>query len=251
VGRDSLWVVTLETTLGTHSGHRTISATSCEGLANATALIVALMIDPDAVAAHSRSAEQPAPTPPPGPARPIAPPASPRRTTFGFAGLGAAGHLGVLPSADLGISASLGITGPFWRVELRGVYDPRVVQSEAMPDPPRAFGRFRLYTGVLVGCLTLERAALDFGPCVDFEFGALHGEGVAAPFTYPKTTPWFGLGAGGVVAFRASRWLVFPVHVDAVVPLLRPRFTFDGAETPIFRSAVVGGRLTASVEVQF
>jgi hypothetical protein len=50
------WFVTLDTESKTASGHRTIEAVTCQGLANATALIVALMIDPDAVAAHSGKA---------------------------------------------------------------------------------------------------------------------------------------------------------------------------------------------------
>jgi len=251
VEHDSLWLVTLETTLAARNGHRTISATSCQGLANATALIVALMIDPDAVAAHSREPEAVRPTVT-APAEPAAPPPVPRsRTTSVLAGIGAAGNLGVLPSPDLGISASLGLAGPFWRVEVRAGYDPRTVQSATMAEPAGAFGRFRLYPGALLGCLVLKRAAWDLGLCLDFEFGAIHGQGFGPPSTSSKTKPWFGLGAGGVVAFRANRWLVFPAHLDAVVPLWRPRFTFDGAETPIFRSAVVGGRLTAGVEAQF
>jgi hypothetical protein len=251
VGHESRWLVTLETTLATRSGHRTISATSCQGLANATALIVALMIDPDAVAAHSRSPEKeplaPAPVvePAPSPARPNAP----ARKTFLLAGLGATGHWGVLPSPDLGVDASVGVMGSFWRVELRALYSPRAVHSQAMSDPPGAFGRFRLVTGTLAGCLTFKRAGLDFGPCLDFEAGVVQGEGLVAPITSSKTMPWLALGAGAVVVFKANRWLGFPVHVDAVVPVWRPRFNFD--ETPIFRSAVVGGRLTAGVEAQF
>jgi hypothetical protein len=250
VEHESHWLVTLETTLGTRSGHRTISASSCQGLANATALIVALMIDPDAVAAHSHPPEgEPlAPAPGPEPAPSMALPSAP--ATF-LAGLGAAGHWGVLPSPDLGMNASVGVMGSFWRVEVLASYGPRAVHSQAMSDPPGAFGRFRLYTGGLAGCLALKRAALELGPCLDFEVGVVQGEGLAAPVTSSKTTPWLALGAGAFVAFKANRWLGFPVHIDAVVPLWRPRFTFDGAETPIFRSAIVGGRATAGVEVQF
>jgi hypothetical protein len=65
VERGSHWLVTLETTSKTASGHRTIEAATCQGLANATTLIVALLIDPDAVAAHTGKSQDSEPQPPP------------------------------------------------------------------------------------------------------------------------------------------------------------------------------------------
>lgn len=63
VERGSHWLVTLETTSKTARGHRTIEAATCQGLANATALIVALLIDPDAVAAHTGKSQDSEPQP--------------------------------------------------------------------------------------------------------------------------------------------------------------------------------------------
>jgi hypothetical protein len=252
VGHEALWLVTLDTTSGTTSGHRTISAASCEGLANATALIVALMIDPTAVAARSLKTEKLEPPPPPPSKSPESlaiPPA--QRTTKGLAGVGAVGSLGALPSADLGIGVALGLAGLRWRVELRAAYSPRWVKSATMSDPTGAYGRFHLFTGMLAGCLTLRQPAFDWGPCVDFESGVVNGEGVGATVTSSRTTAWLGLGGGGFLAFRASQWLRFPVHIDAIVPLWRPDFTFRNIDNPIFRAWAVGGRMTAGVEVQF
>ena len=77
------WLVTLETRSGTVTGHRTIEAVTCQALGSATALIEALIIDPDAVAAHAQKAKAPEPGPPPrtvsAPVRRASPAARPIR----------------------------------------------------------------------------------------------------------------------------------------------------------------------------
>jgi len=65
VERRELWLVTLDTLAGGTAGHRTLESATCEGLASATALIVALIIDPDAVAAHAKPTPDATPAPPP------------------------------------------------------------------------------------------------------------------------------------------------------------------------------------------
>ena len=251
VERGSLWVVTLETTSKTASGRRTIEAATCQGLANATAFIVALLIDPDAVAARTGKSQghEPPPPPPPAPAEPA--PVLRARATYGLLGAAAAGNLGVLPSPDLGFSASVGIVRPRWRIEARAAYHPRQVQSDALANPPGAYGRFSFIAGTLAGCMTFSRPVLEIGPCADAEFGAVHGEGIGATHTTSHTSPWVGVGAGGFLAIKATRWLTFPVHADAIFPLWRPHFVFENVQAPIFRSAPVGGRLTAGVELRF
>ena len=52
--RGRAWSVTITTHHAGQTGQRSIEASSCEELAKATSLILALMIDPDAVAAHAR-----------------------------------------------------------------------------------------------------------------------------------------------------------------------------------------------------
>lgn len=257
VEHNDLWSVTLETSSGTANGRRTLSATTCEGLANATALIVALIIDPNAVAVHSakteEKAEKPAPKvePPPPPSPVSVPTVPPSRTVKVLAGVGGTGSLGALPSPDLGIGGGLGLSGSLWRMEARVAYSSRWVKSPTMSDPQGAYGRFRLLAATLAGCLISHRSALDWGACVDFESGVVQGEGVGVTMNSAKTTPWLALGAGGFLALRANQWLLFPLHVDAMIPLWRPDFTFHRVETPIFRAWAVGGRMTAGVEFQF
>jgi len=264
VERGVLWFVTLETASKTASGHRTIEAATCRGLANATALIVALMIDPDAVAARTGKAEGEE-TPPPAPPVPMArlPAPTPMRSsaelgnpiaraTYGLLGVAAAGNLGVMPSPDVGGSASVGVIRPRWRGEARAAYGFRQVQSASLADPSGAYGRFSFLAGTLAGCMTFYLPNLEMGPCASAEVGVVRGQGFRTSRTSSKDAPWIALGAGGWLAIRASPWLYFPIHVDAVFPLWRPRYVFVGdVSTPIFQSWFVGGRLTAGVELRF
>ena len=254
VERGALWFVTLETASKTTSGHRTIEAATCQGLANATALIVALMIDPDAVAARTGRAkdeEPPAQSPArvPAPTQPGADPGT--RETHGLLGVAAVGTLGVVPSLDVGGSASVGVVRSRWRVEGRAAYGLRRVRSETVPDASDAYGRFAFVAGTLAGCRTFLWSGLDLGPCASAELGAVHGEGHGASQTTSKYTPWVALGAGGFLAIRANAWLYFPIHADVVFPLWRPHYVFSNVPTPIFQSWFVGGRLTAGVELRF
>jgi hypothetical protein len=252
------WFVTLETESKTASGHRTIEAVTCQGLANATALIVALMIDPDAVAARSGKAQgDEPPSVPPAPSAPVpvqlhaAPDARSARATFLLAGAAAAGSAGVLPSPDVGASISVGVLGPRWRVEARAAYGPRRVQSGTLADPPGAYGRFSFLAGTLAGCMTFLPSRFELGPCASVEVGALRGQGFRVTQTTSNTSPWFGLGIGGWAAIRANAWLYFPIHADAVFPLWRPNYVFQNVPTPVFQSWFMGLRLTAGVELRF
>ena len=258
VERGSMWSVTLETASKTASGHRTIEAATCQGLANATALIVALMIDPDAVAlrtstAKGEEAQLPSrPVPTPAQTEPVAESGHPGTwISHGLLGVAAAGSLGVLPSPDVGGSASVGVLGSRWRVEARAVYGLRRPQSEALADPPGAYGRFSFIAGTLAGCRAFLGPRLEMGPCASAEAGAVRGQGFGPLQTTTKDTPWFAVGAGGFLAIQANAWLYFPIHADVVFPLWRPYYVFSNVPTPIFRSWFAGGRLTAGVEVRF
>lgn len=250
VEQGALWLVTIDTRTAASNGRRTLEATTCQGLANATALIVALMIDPDAVAAHRESEPSPPPIPPPAPV-PVAPAPRPARTTFGFVGIAAAGNLGGLPAADAAPAAVLGLVRGGWRGELRFAYGLRGVSSAPLPAADGAHGKFRFYASTLVGCYVVARASVELGPCVAGEVGWVHGEGVDADRPAADNTPWLALGAGGLLAVRATPWLRFPVHVDGMVPLWRPQYVLRIIDAPVFRSRPVGGRVTIGVEAQF
>jgi len=202
------------------------------------------------VAARAGKVKEPSPSPAAVPET-APPPLRAERDTFGLAGIVGAGNVGVLPAPDVGIGVEIGLVRRQWRAELRATYGLRNLRSDSLAAASGSYGRFRFFAGTLAGCWMMLRSAVDMGTCAEAEFGAVHGEGVGPIEVASQYTPWFGLGAGGVVIVKATSWLHFPLHADAVVPLWRPNFTFRYVDSPIFRAWPVGGRLTAGVEVQF
>jgi hypothetical protein len=247
VAHGQTWSLAIETELAGQPGRRSIEAASCQDLADATALIIALMIDPNAVAAH---AAQPRPVPPPAPSDPA--PQKERRVAY-FVGIHAAGSYGTLPSVDAGLGGGVGLAGRRWRVELRGTYGLRRDQRVTAPSPapPDSYGRFNFAAAALAGCVNLGREDLAFGPCADAEVGMLSAKGFNVSEGFSAQTLWLALGAGAYAAIPLGPHLSLPLHLDVVAPLLRPEFVFRNVPTRVFRAPVVGGRASAGVELHF
>jgi hypothetical protein len=225
-------------------GHRRwLESPSCAGLAEATALIVALMIDPNAIAAGSQ------------PAHPVAPPGTPANRnvhpmSFGIGVLGVAG-LGILPGLDAGIGGSMALLHGAWRFDLRASYGLRRDRIVTVSSPPAAYGKFN-YTGVVAGvCRNFARLWVDLGACADVEFGLVSAEGRNVTQESSATTPWFGLGPGGYLAIRAGRRISFPLRAALIVPITRPEFVISPAEQRVYRVAPLSGNVSLGAEFRF
>jgi hypothetical protein len=249
VAQGQTWSLAIETELAGQPGRRSIEAASCQDLADATALIIALMIDPNAVAAHAPQS-RPVPAPPPEPNDPA--PQKERRVAY-LVGIHAAGSYGTLPSVDAGLGGGVGLAGRRWRVELRGTYGLRRDQRVTAPSPAPAdsYGRFNFVAAALAGCLNLGRENLAVGPCADAEVGMLSAKGFGVSEGFSTQTLWLALGAGAYAAIPLGPHLSLPLHLDVVAPLLRPEFVFRNVPTRVFRAPVVGGRISAGIEFHF
>jgi len=247
VAQAQTWSLAIETELAGRPGQRSIEAASCQDLADATALIIALMIDPNAVAAH---ATPPRPAPPPASSDPTT--QEERRVAY-LVGIHAAGSYGTLPSIDAGLGGGVGLAGRRWRVELRGTYGLRRDQRVTAPSPapPDSYGRFNFAAAALAGCVNFGREGLAFGPCADAEVGMLSAKGVGVSEGFSAQTLWLAMGAGAYAAIPLGPHLSLPLHLDVVAPLLRPEFVFRNVPTRVFRAPVVGGRISAGVEFHF
>jgi hypothetical protein len=286
VTHGAAWTVTLETELAGRRGQRSIEAASCAALADATALIVALMVDPDAVL-RARAAEvapeertpsgQPSETraaaAPPATTPTSSPPAPPpsslvsasltapvpasraKRSVDFLVGGFAAGSYGVLPLLDAGMGLGLGVEGSWWRVELRGTYGLRRDQVASAAAPPGAYGRFEVSSANGLGCLRLQGTGhgtkVAFGPCVSVEAGLVSAEGHGTSETTSAATPWFAAGAGAFAAVPLGARVSVPLHVDALASFVRPDFVFRNVEGVVFRAPLLGLRATVGVEVHF
>ena len=76
-------------------------------------------------------------------------------------------------------------------------------------------------------------------------------EGVGAAQNESHTRLWLGAGAGAMVDVRVTRAVFLVAHVDAIVPILRPNYTFNNVDASIFRPWPVGFRLSAALEWRF
>jgi len=251
VSRGQAWSVAISTRHAGQTGQRTLEASSCPELAKATALILALMIDPDAVAAHARD-PQVEPPPEPEPITSVPPPAKQPSVPLDFlAALHAQGSVGTLPGLDLGAGLGLGVSGPRWRIELRGTYGLRRDQVANATTPPGAYGQFNFLAASFAGCFNLGDAAVAFGPCADAEVGQVSAKGFGSSVGYSAQNTWLALGAGGYLAIALGPHLAIPVHLDILAPLRRPEYIIKEVDGRVYQAPSVGGRFQAGIELRF
>ena len=242
VSHGPLWSADLITQHAGQTGHRRIEAPSCKAAADAIALIVALLIDPDAVAAN---AEAPEPEPPSIPE----PPKSNRREMQLLVGVHAQGRIGTLPGADLGLGLGLGLAGAHWRTDLRWSYGLRRDQVASLPSG--ASGRFNIAAGSVTECFNMGQGKLGFGPCAALEAGRVSANGFGATAGYSRHSLWLALGGGGFLSLAMGQHLHASIEMDVVAPLYRPDYVFQDVPGVVFRAPAVGGRALAELSAHY
>jgi hypothetical protein len=194
------WTLRLDTTVDDAVGHRNLEGDSCWAVANATALVLALTIDPNAAA-------RALPTPPPDTSPPPSPPAAetivavvarpseePPRQLFLRAFGGAVVALLPEPAPVGGLAA--GIRRMWFDAELSTLAS---LETRAQaPDRPGAGGYFRLLAFGVRGCArtTAVASPIAFRLCAGGEIERItaRGFGVDLPGSGAATLA-AGLGA--------------------------------------------------------
>lgn len=273
--------VTLVTTGADVAGRRTFEAETCRELASASALILAITVNPQLSSGPLEPAPPPNPEPTtPGseaandaPAPPTAPPALPDRSSatkapapyapsgsrkhFG-ASVAFAGDIGSLPSADGGVEAALawvGGSGERIRVEAAG----RLFLSSKKEGSTNAGADFRsLGAGVRGGYALLKTDGAQVGPLLGVELDHIEAAGFGGTTSFdPNAT--FLCGSAGVLAvwspFRGVPSFALRLSVEAVVPLERPEFVVrepaPTSATTVHQPAIVAGRAALGMEMFF
>jgi hypothetical protein len=286
---DGIWTVKLTTDRDGAVGERSLEADACRSLADATALVVALTIDPAhvAIAGLERSDSPPdasAPVPqaplpptsalPPLPAPPPAPMVHPAvalrsadrpmarestRLPLRFALIPAiAGDLGTLPHIAYGFTLAGSVLVGRFRGEAYGSYWPSQTAAGPVGTPPGEGGSIELFDGGTRACFSVtdERPPahrLELSPCAGFEAGALHGKGVNLAPSLTATGLWLALTLDARAVVRLSRSLGVALDLGAAVPLRRDAFTFGaGSGAPVFHQAYfIEGRAWLGPELRF
>jgi hypothetical protein len=260
---DRRWSGTIETRLGTTRGIRTIGTESCRAVADATALIIALMIDPEAVAA--RASALPSPPPPPRPVMRATPaandtavsraPPPPRRGLTPRLSLGPtiAVDMGTLPRPAYVAGARVGVKVGRSALEL-GVLASGSASGTVSNATPPAGGSFHFLLASLSACPALAVGQFDVGACAEIEGVEVKGTGFGVTSQYENDARWLALGAGAVARLRINPHVAIPFRIDAVAPLGHPTFFLKGvpeAQGRIYSPSRVAGRALLAVDIDF
>ncbi len=259
VSRDDqgAWQVHLETPGEGTTRVREIHGASCAAIADATALILALMIDPAAVAAappapveakappiEVRSSPIETPRPPVEAQRAPVPVTPTSFRVSALAGLDTAS----LPA----LAATLALRGSFvygaQRFELGAEYRP--ARAGTVATRPTTGGDVDLFTGAVATCRHFGGGVFEIGPCLGFELGRLHASGFGVSSPGEGSTLWAAIDAGGVLNLRLASRLALVLRLGAAVPLLRPSFVLENVG-PVFRPPAVAARGESGVELIF
>jgi hypothetical protein len=236
VTHDEAWSVVLETVSRSGRYQRTLHAQTCRGLADATALILALAVNPDAVA-RTQAASPAAAAPPEHVHVSLALPLS----------LSA----GMLPEPDYAVGAGVVATAGAARVEL-SIHDWLHTATATAAGSP-AGGTFRLVSGTLYGCGAPRFGRFDAGGCALLDAGRFDAAAVDVSRSTPASALWLAAGAGGFAAASLDAggvWSI-PLHLDVLVPLLRPAFVVQNVGPSVYRPPPIAGRASLGVALRF
>ncbi len=255
---------------------RTVSSGTCVEVTKALALVVALILDPDAeTGPEPQAAPVPAPVPdddrPPAPVSelPPVPPARrprPERPSPGrpevrrpvelsagadLAMTGAIGP-GIVPRGEVFVDAAFMRAGEEPRRGLAFAPSLRVgtgfgATSKRLAGGSHAYwwaGGTALLCPVRVGL----PGTLRLVPCGGMEVGALHGSTRGLPNGASSTGLWLAPVARAGLEWPLSSSVTLELHAGAVFPLMRTRF-FLAPDTTIFQVPAVAG--TGAVAARF
>ena len=252
---DGLWKAQLELATKSAQSQRQLVAASCEAIASATALIVAVAIEggvmpesPRAAQLNTASNDGRAPAGPP----------------FFRSQLlvSAAGVLddGAMPTIAGGFELGIGWTGAWraWRVRLLASAalfpDQRKLADEPRLATNSEGGDFRLLDASGRACGGIVLGSFDLGPCVGAEFDSIDAWGtpnVASPGH--TSAQWVSLSGSALAEGQFTRAFALFARVDGLVPLAHPRFVIaqpDGSQAGVHRPSTVALRLAFGLEVR-
>ncbi len=232
--------VSIVTDTGDTRDARTFTNRECKALARATALMTALVINPEKVVATSSDEDAPPPAPPPRPTPPPPPPAPPpvkstpaqqeRFVRWHVSLLGAL-ELRTTPGLLLGAHGLVGASlGPV-RLEGSGTWLPDREADVSSLDPDEGVSFRKAGAGLRVcGELLDDRdpIALQMGPCVGIEANNLRARtfGIVKP---SEGSGWWAEATAGIFdELRLSEHWSLVSRVDLGFPLQNREFLVRG-----------------------
>ena len=268
------WHVEIRTEGRQGAGTRTVTAESCEALADATALILALALPgapatvdagqapavPDAARSEpnppsGREPRRVAAVLPPsgavGAERSAFPGSSPSRIVRVAVVVSALVDTGTLPGAAFGAGMRIALIPEGFsalRVEVGG----GLFVDQSTANPPSRSGSFSLRTIDAGACLIAPVQRLEIGPCAGVELASVSANGLRETVTDSVDAAWVVPRARATVAYFGSQWWSVRADVGIGVDLNRPEFVSLGAgQGLIHQPARYTGRGGLGLELRF
>ncbi|HKP63600.1 MAG TPA: hypothetical protein VJV78_42990 [Polyangiales bacterium] len=219
-----------ELQLRAQGGERRLEAASCEELAESAAVILALLIDPQAA------------SPPPAASEP-------GLRVWGAVRAELVGDLGLLPGPSLGPGLALAIGIENSSLELSGTYLP--TQDLESPTDGEDVGDLRAFAGRVSFCQLLL-PSVGLSPCASLEYARLTGAG-SGSLDQAKPVDasiWSLLLAARWSPSLGGPWL-FVLELAAGLPFSFAAFTLQPSDLAAHETGKVLGRLRAGLELRF
>lgn len=262
---------------------RSLDAAECDALADVTALVLALGLDPFGLEPPSPpspsspdpetvTADEPAVVPASNGASPVSPrrvrrhapaaestlertrAASPPSPHAGQDGVGfglrvlAGGELGALPGGSGGGRVAAALLIRRFRFEAHGNY--WLPRPARLPDGGGLGVDVRLATGGVDVCVRLYAARrLELPVCAGAEVGLMRADAVGAPEPERAYSVYAAAWLAPAISWRVADWVGLWLGVEGTLALSRPRFRFGEAE--VYTPAPAGGRVLGGVEFGF
>jgi hypothetical protein len=257
------WTIRLAMSGEHGSSERSFSATTCEELADAVALVAAVSLDPVIVTrslarAEPAVASEPAPQAEPQPApepdlesSPVLPEptpdepdlAAPRNFQIGLRVFGGGGY-GPTATAYGALGAGAALFGRLWRWSLDGGgWLPRTLREE------QAAGRFSGWWIGSRGCVVPRRSVIEFPICAGLELGRARALGLT-PALNPRAAayPWIAASASAGVTWVIVERVAIFVDASALVPFVSGDFRVG--DQSLTQLVPVGMRATLGLELR-
>lgn len=156
------------------------------------------------------------------------------------------GQLAILPGPTGGAGLGVSVRLTRLRLEATGTYGFRYrARSEQVPD---VGADVRHGYAELRACPYGMVSTVELGGCAGLAVGGLDARGVAVRSQQVARTPWVSASLGFVLAWHVVPRVALWVEPGAILSLHRARYTVDGLGE-VFRLGVIGGRATLGVEV--
>lgn len=267
--RASGWRASLELTTPAGRRVRVLGARSCEALADAAALLLALTIDPTARPGEEGPSAAPVDRPVTGislampeklPSSPItatvAPPtrlqsgergSPPARRLRGFLGAAFSVQAGGAPGAALG---GVGTGGLRWRHMSVVVLASLAASPVAREIAPGSSLRARHGWAALAACGHVVRGRFELPVCGGWFAGAVRAEATGLSASRVLRLPWTGGYLGVGVRYMLHALVGVTLDAHALIPVVRPSFVVEGLGV-VHRAAYVAAGGQLGLEIRF